>query len=70
MHGAASIQTALKQQEVKNNSNNNTSNEETINAIVTKINNLSKKYGGLDTAITIDGALDNLEAAIVELQGE
>ena len=66
MHGAASIQNAVFSEKVEDSE----IDKESIKAIVDKINALSVKYGGLGTATTIDEALDNLEAVIVELQGE
>ena len=66
MHGAASIQSMLKRQEVSDSK----TDEEVIEEIVEDINALSVKYGGLSDATTVSGALANVEAVIKNLEGQ
>jgi hypothetical protein len=66
MHGAASIQTMLKRQEVADSK----TDEEVVEGIVEDINALSIKYGGLSDATTVSGALANVEAVIRNLEGQ
>jgi hypothetical protein len=63
MFGAAAVQNAVFNEQTQDGE----TDEKTLKAIIDKINALSVKYEGLGTATTVDEALDNLEAVIVEL---
>ncbi len=66
MHGAASIQNAVFNEQIQDGE----ADEKTLKAIIDKINALSVKYGGLGTATTVDDALTNVEEVITDLEAQ
>lgn len=64
-YGAGDVQALLKAQEVRNQKHD----KEELEEVITDLNDLSAKYGGIGTATTYNEAMENLEETIQEQSG-
>lgn len=64
-YGAGDVQALLKAQEVRDQKHD----KEELEEVITDLNDLSAKYGGIGTATTYNEAMENLEETIQEQSG-
>lgn len=64
-YGAGDVQALLKAQEVRDQKHD----KEELEGVITDLNDLSAKYGGIGTATTYNEAMENLEETIQEQSG-